>query len=196
MGYQFHCPQGHLLEADPATIGQPTICPICGVPFLVPAPVASPVPTLPVPAAPLASPLVASAPGPAPVIGPQAGSHAGRSDAPSAEFAWSPARGSRPKRASQVEFATESDEPLHIPCPNGHELEVPREMLEQDALCPTCQLQFRLRAKDSIEHKRRQREAYERRQHKLGQAWLNWSVTIAVIVILGLLVLLALRAGK
>jgi hypothetical protein len=120
----------------------------------------------------------------------------GGSAAVAAEFAWSPARGSRPKRAGQVEFTADSDEPLHIPCPNGHELEVPREMLDQDALCPSCQIQFRLRAKDSIEHKRRQREAYERRQYKLGQAWLNWSVAIAVIVILGLLVLVALRAGR
>jgi hypothetical protein len=85
---------------------------------------------------------------------------------------------------------------LHIPCPNGHELEVPSEMLEQEALCPTCQVQFRLRAKDSVEHKRRQQEAYERRQHKLGQAWLNWSVGIAVVVVLGLLALIVVKMSR
>lgn len=88
------------------------------------------------------------------------------------------------------------DELLHIPCPKGHELEVPLDMLEQEALCPTCQVQFRLRAKDSLEHKRRQQEAYERRQYKLGQSWLNWSIGIAVVVVLGLMVLIALKMSK
>ena len=37
---------------------------------------------------------------------------------------------------------------MHIDCPNGHEMEVPREMLNQDALCPKCDVQFRLREKD------------------------------------------------
>ena len=106
-------------------------------------------------------------------------------------------RDGQPQRtAGPAASPTKQEEFLHIRCPNGHELEVPTEMLEQEALCPTCQVQFRLRAKDSVEHKRRQQEAYERRQYKLGQAWLNWSVGIAVVVVLGLLTLIGLKMSR
>ncbi|MCA9165999.1 MAG: hypothetical protein KDA62_23590, partial [Planctomycetales bacterium] len=78
----------------------------------------------------------------------------------------------------------------HIPCPNGHELETPADMLGQDVLCPHCNVQFRLREKDSVEYKRQRREESIRRERKLGNVWLNWAITIAVVVVLGLLILI------
>jgi hypothetical protein len=38
MPYQFHCPQGHVLQAEMSMIGQLLQCPMCGTGFLVPAP--------------------------------------------------------------------------------------------------------------------------------------------------------------
>ena len=85
---------------------------------------------------------------------------------------------------------------LHIPCPNGHELETPLEMLGQDVLCPHCGAQFHLRRKDSIEYKRKREQDLEQREHKLGKAWLNWAVVIAVLVLLGLILIIATSSGK
>lgn len=75
---------------------------------------------------------------------------------------------------------------LHIPCPNGHELETPLDMLEQEVLCPTCNAQFRLRKKDSREYKRKKAETEMIKEIKTGNLWLNIAIVAAVLV--GLLV--------
>ena len=73
---------------------------------------------------------------------------------------------------------------LHIDCPNGHELEVPREMLDQDALCPKCDVQFRLRETDSVEYQRKKQVEMETRERRVGNAWLNWTIALGIIVVL------------
>ena len=94
-------------------------------------------------------------------------------------------------------FAAAPPEPrlLHIPCPNGHELETPEEMLGQDVLCPFCGEQFNLRFKDSVEYKRERAAERERREIKTGNLWFNSAVIIAVIVVLGLAILIGLTIG-
>jgi hypothetical protein len=84
---------------------------------------------------------------------------------------------------------------LHIPCPNGHELETPREMLGQEVLCPYCEAQFRLREKDSVESKRRRVEDQKRQERQLGKAWFNWAIVAVVIVIIGLAFLIFSSSG-
>lgn len=83
---------------------------------------------------------------------------------------------------------------MHIACPNGHELETPREMLGQDVLCPHCNVQFRLREKDSVEYKRRKAQEIERRDRKAGQMWLNWAIVAAVLVVIGIVGLIVLSS--
>lgn len=84
---------------------------------------------------------------------------------------------------------------LHIPCPNGHELEVPPEMIGQDVMCPHCSAQFLLREKDSVEAKRRKREELELKDYKAGKTWLMWAVIFAVLVVIGLVIMIAVSAG-
>jgi hypothetical protein len=79
---------------------------------------------------------------------------------------------------------------LHIPCPNGHELETPVEMLDQEVLCPQCNIQFRLRRKDSVEYKRKKELQEKIRLEKAGNLWLNVAIAAVVIVVIGLLALL------
>ena len=81
---------------------------------------------------------------------------------------------------------------LHIPCPNGHELEVPPEMLGQDVMCPHCSVQFLLREKDSVEAKRRKQEQLELKDYRAGKTWLMWAVIFGVLVLIGLVVMIAL----
>ena len=97
-----------------------------------------------------------------------------------------------PATEEQAASVTTEPEPpaepelLHIPCPNGHELETPLDMLEQEVLCPTCNAQFRLRKKDSVEYKRKKEEADRLKEIKSGNFWLNMAIVAAVLV--GLLV--------
>lgn len=264
MSFQFQCPQGHLLEGQPAQAGQQINCPMCGILFIIPAPL-SPGPSGPAPAPgrppgpypvtpPAPAPSAPSAPypggppsppappgGPAyPPPGPPASpqSYAGQPapypgqpapypgqpaasgaapsfppsphpgppapEPPSAPQAAAPDPQWQPHQsfeqiaeqagggAAQAEAAAvePEEELLHIPCPNGHELESPRDMLGQDVLCPHCDVQFQLREKDSVEAKRKRRHEREARDRKVGNLWLNWAIVIAVVVVLGLLVLI------
>ena len=75
---------------------------------------------------------------------------------------------------------------VHIPCPNGHELETPMEMIGLEVLCPYCKAKFKLRNQDSFEFKRQQ--AIE--DAKRSRLWFNIAVVTATAVVLGLLVMM------
>lgn len=81
---------------------------------------------------------------------------------------------------------------VHIPCPNGHELETPFDMLGQEVLCPHCGAQFRLRNEDSREYL----EKLEKRERERGKFWFNWAVTAAILIGGGLLVMVAVALSK
>lgn len=83
---------------------------------------------------------------------------------------------------------------LHIACPKGHELEVPADMLDTEVLCPQCSAQFTLRARDSVEHRRRREEQEKLRDEKMNKFWLNFSIGVAVLVVLLLLTLMVMSA--
>lgn len=165
MAFQFQCPQGHLLEGDEAQAGQTCQCPMCGMAFIIPAPL-----TAPEPAWHPASEQPKAPDVPIPQFGPGA-----------------------PTPAPEVEQAPPL---LHIPCPKGHELEVPPEMLNEDVMCPHCGEQFRLREKDSVEFKRKQQEDEERRIARAGKLWFNWAIVIAVGVVLFLGFLIAVGGSQ
>ncbi|MCA9221503.1 MAG: hypothetical protein KDA71_14330 [Planctomycetales bacterium] len=168
MSFMFQCPNGHVLEGDPAHAGQQCQCPTCGILFIIPPP-------------PAPSPSAAS--GWTPQFGP-------RENAPAPFQVGGHPGAEAPSFTSPAPAEPEPEKLYHIPCPNGHELETPADMLGQDVLCPHCNVQFRLREKDSVEYKRQRREESIRRERKLGNVWLNWAITIAVVVVLGLLILI------
>lgn len=205
MSFQFLCPQGHLLEGDPSQAGQQCQCPTCGMLFIIP----------PAPAQAAANPFGApqqnpwetqqpspfGAPGQQnPFAGQQSpfgGQPGGFADpqagAAGPDFAMAAAQAQAPTGPDP--FAAQEPRVFHIPCPNGHELETPEEMLDQDVLCPQCQVQFQLREKDSTEYKERMAREQERREEKSAKVWLNWAVAIAVIVVIGLGVMIAMSSA-
>ena len=83
---------------------------------------------------------------------------------------------------------------LHIACPSGHVLEVPPEMLDTEVLCPHCSVQFRLRAKDSVEHRQRREEAEVLRDAKTNKFFYQFAIGVAVVVGLLLLTLTIMSA--
>lgn len=237
MAFQFTCPQGHLLEADPSFAGQQCTCPHCGMLFIIPPPPAQTAPLAPMmqpgPMAPL-GPMVP--PGPMPQPGPMAYAppmpqpgpmlHAPPMPQPgtmlAAPMAQAPPMmpagpmpgpapiGPAPSALPQVgpnfptqpieavPAATKPAEPelLHIPCPNGHELDTPREMLNQEVLCPHCGEQFLLREKDSVEYKLKKQKDLEAKELRRGKLWLNWAIAIAVLVLVGLVALILATSGS
>jgi hypothetical protein len=91
------------------------------------------------------------------------------------------------------DLAPKGPELLHIPCPNGHELETPPEMLDQEVLCPHCQAQFTLRRKNSVEFKRQEEEARIIKEVKMGNAWMQGAIIAVILIVLGLGTLLIVR---
>lgn len=178
MAFPFLCPQRHLLQADESEVGHQMQCPYCGVVFVVPPPVPGsaldPAPPTP-PASPESGPQAHDFPGVR--TEPRAGQAPGAVAADPAEF----------------RLSTAADLPIvHIVCPNGHSLETPQEMLGQEALCPFCQTQFRLRLEDSAEYREEKAKEKALREIRAGQLWLRWAITAAVVVAFGLIVLMLL----
>jgi hypothetical protein len=73
-------------------------------------------------------------------------------------------------------------EVLHIPCPNGHELETPVDMLDQEVLCPHCNAQFKLKRTNSVEFKTKKEREEKLRLEKTGNLWLTWAIVAVVLV--------------
>lgn len=180
MAFQFLCPQGHLLQGHESQAGQRCKCPYCSIEFIVPAPAGMPQPEAPA------------------EVQPGYGEHGA-----GGYFAHETG-GSPEEEAPAIHVGPETADPalivsslpaseqspiLHILCPSGHQLETPREMLGEDAMCPYCQTIFRLRFEDSIEYRQRIEEERERREQKIGQAWMYWAIAIAVVVVLGVITL-------
>jgi hypothetical protein len=101
-----------------------------------------------------------------------------------------------PGGQSYLPGVEQAPELYHIPCPNGHELETPPEMLEQDVMCPHCGAQFRLRQKDSVEFKRKRQEEQEKKDAKSGKFWLNMAIVFGVLILIFIVVLFAMQLGK
>ncbi len=172
-----------MLEGDDSQGGLQTQCPLCGVAFIIPVPAAQP-------AAPVYPQQFPHGPGTAPEHGAQSETAYPAEPEPAAE----PESPAPPVRdlSSELEqsgvaqppsdFSAEDFPPtvLHIPCPNGHELETSVEMIGEEVLCPHCKAQFVLREEHSVEYRQKQ----ERLEQRRAQFWVNWAIAAAVIVVL------------
>ena len=103
--------------------------------------------------------------------------------------------GAKDSAAGEIVDVTKSETLFHIDCPNGHQLDVEREMLEKTALCPHCNVKFKLLERDSVEFKRKEEIREEQHERKVSSTWLNWAVAISVMVVI-FLVALALLWNK
>ena len=177
MAFQFLCPNGHLLESDESQIGQESTCPTCESRFLVPQSDPATAPTSD--SADIGERTVARPPKP--------GQPFPSIDTSSSATATELAPSGLPDSRQHV---------IHIACPNGHELETPREMIGEEALCSHCGAQFRVRFEDSREFRRERERQRERKELQLGRTWMHWAIAVAVAVILGLTILLAATVSQ
>ncbi|MBX9788805.1 MAG: hypothetical protein K2Y37_07800 [Pirellulales bacterium] len=188
MAIQFRCPceQAKLLEADESLVGQAIQCPYCEMQFLVPAPA---------PVAPAQQPrgTRSSAGG----TGQSLPKHGGSSRS-SAAWEGSPRQaGTLPEAPSAPAITTGTPQLLpgempgvvHLACPSGHELEVPRELLGTDIACPVCGVEFRLRREDTDEYRAEKHAERERKEQQFGRKMMNFSIVVAVLVVLAILIM-------
>ncbi|HEV3137159.1 MAG TPA: hypothetical protein VGZ26_04630 [Pirellulales bacterium] len=183
MTFQFLCPQGHLLQGDEAHMGMQCQCPQCGTAFIIP--------TVERPVHSAAEDLIAPSKGPtvnldlAPEFDPAAENKARHQPPPDeakanldfGEFA-----------VGELGAAVAQESFLHIPCPNGHELETPLDMIGEQVLCPHCKAKFRLKREKSIEYLREQ-EIIDR---KRARFWFQLAIVVASFVGVLLLAMIAL----
>jgi hypothetical protein len=200
MTFQFLCPQGHLLQGDEAHMGMQCQCPQCGTAFIIP--------TVEQPSAPGSQPIV---PGSVDDLIAGVPSDLGGFEHPVLpESPRAPARtepepskpetrkSKRQKSApgnnvnelalSELGQAALAETFLHIPCPNGHELETPLDMIGQRVLCPHCKVQFRLKREKSIEYQHEQ-EIIDRQRARF---WFQLSVVVGTFVVVMLLALVVM----
>ncbi len=171
MTFQFLCPQGHLLQGDEAHMGMQCQCPQCGTAFIIP--------TVEQPGRSEVDDLIAPVPGfETEPIGPFEGP-----DGPASADSEIPdqapsAADSETFAVSELGSAAAAETLLHIPCPNGHELETPLDMIGQRVMCPHCRVEFRLRREKSIEFLHQQ-ELIDRKRAKF---WFQLAVVVGTFV--------------
>lgn len=189
------------MQGEESQAGQQCKCPYCESVFLVPSP-AQPAP---------ADPWASAPPTAAPPASGQGGYQGPIYEEPGAEAAAESPQEGFPGIHTAPGFLSggaPADGPslaelpgagqqniVHVLCPSGHQLETPREMLGQDAMCPYCQVQFRLRFEDSVEYRQEKAEERERKELKKGQAWMHWAIAVAVVAVLGVFLLIYLAAS-
>lgn len=197
MGFHFFCPQGHILEAEIEQVGQAAVCPFCGTEMLIPAPLNQPTAASSQEDSRQAS---VNVPTESALLG-----H-GQEDAIGGEVRGSPSFASvsglsvepgafelsaGPEPAIGVSLgAEESQSVFHIPCPNGHILETPADMLGTPVMCPMCQTTFEPQYEASGEYRRKREEMAAAAAARAARFWLQLAIGAAIIVLGGLIMLI------
>jgi hypothetical protein len=189
MTFQFLCPQGHLLQGEEADMGMQCQCPQCGTAFIIP--------TVERPSYSSSDDLTAMPPG-MDDLEPEPREQAVEAEVqagPAAETALDAGVEPREMDFGQADAAVgglnaaiAAESFLHIPCPNGHELETPLNMLGQRVMCPHCRAEFTLRREKSIEYQHEQ-DLLDRRR---AQFWFQAAIAAASVVGLALLIMIVL----
>jgi hypothetical protein len=184
MTFQFLCPQGHLLAGEEAHMGMQCECPQCGTAFIIPTVDASGQPVAHVESEP-DPPAEIEVEIPEPIDALSQLEDAAKTTSPVVIEESGDVLSETIADGQTIEEVL-----LHIPCPNGHELETPPEMIGKRAKCPHCGAEFRLKRELSVEYFRQQ-EILERRQEKF---WFQLAIVAAgfvVVVVLAMIIIVA-----
>jgi len=200
MPFPFFCPQGHILEAEIEQAGQAAACPFCGTEMLIPPPgnrkwqAESPPRGADQsqsdhdPAMAATSPLEIAPDG----VGD--GMPMGTSGlASAAEMGPDASAGEQSAFAGIVtgsSIGETTDEVLHIPCPHGHVLETPPDMLGTPVMCPICRTTFEPQYELSQEYRQKREEMAARASERAARFWLNLAIGAAILVLGGLIMLI------
>jgi len=200
MPFPFFCPQGHILEAEIEQVGQAAACPFCGTEMLIPSPGnRTQQAELPPRGADQSQPdhdpaMAATSPlGIAP-DGVGDGMPMGTSGlASAAEMGPEASVGEQSAFAgiaTGLSSGETTDEVLHIPCPHGHVLETPPDMLGMPVMCPICRTTFEPQYELSQEYRQKREEMAARAAERAARFWLHLAIGAAILVLGGLIMLI------
>jgi len=198
MVFHFFCPQGHILEAEHEQVGQPAACPFCGIEMFIPAPLDHPSTGKPstvelIQTFPSGGPALSLTEGPSEQTDTEIPANTGIQASIPEENT----------RAGQVEQSLVLEAPrgissraepsqgvLHIPCPLGHILETPPEMLGMAVMCPMCQTTFEPQYEASQEYRQKREEMAAKAAERAARFWLQLAIGTAIVVLGGLIMLI------
>ncbi len=209
MAFQFFCPNRHLLQANEDQVGQICRCPMCQTEFLIPSPTGQPLPSqqpIPVQPQPSAtnSPASTASSGNEPFSFNKSAKSKdgfqflGQQEASPAEPVGvdvNEANAAESNGASKAGFKltdVDNDPILHSVCPNGHILEIEREMIGETALCPYCQTPYKISLERTVEFLEKKKRQAELEDNKLAKFWSQWAIVAAVLAGIFIIVMVAL----
>lgn len=79
---------------------------------------------------------------------------------------------------------------FRIPCPNGHILDVDKEMLGERVQCPVCHAVYDLQLENSLEYIKEKKEEDELEEARLGKIWIQRAIIAGILVLLFIIVLI------
>ncbi|NMC21349.1 MAG: hypothetical protein GYA33_13135 [Thermogutta sp.] len=220
MQFHFFCPTGHLLQADERHVGQAAVCPYCNTMLRIPpAKTASPAVDAAAPRtefedAPSEPPEASFDAAPRPEeetlpmeVASDEGAVAALREEEAADHRRRAADAATAERRSgsaetvfgdqpPLESAAEGRGAVHIPCPAGHVLETPQDMLGSDAMCPFCGQVFRLELRNSLEYRQEEEQRAAREAERAARFWLRCAIAAAIVTVGGLILLIVLTAQR
>ncbi|MCR5164986.1 MAG: hypothetical protein K6C40_13275 [Thermoguttaceae bacterium] len=79
---------------------------------------------------------------------------------------------------------------FRIPCPNGHVLDVDKEMLGERVQCPVCHAVYDLQLENSLEYIKEKKEEEELEEARLGKIWIQRAIIAGILVLIFLAMLI------
>ncbi|MBQ6106648.1 MAG: hypothetical protein IJK97_00440 [Thermoguttaceae bacterium] len=92
--------------------------------------------------------------------------------------------------ATKKKKKAEELDQFKIPCPNGHILEVDKEMLGERVQCPVCHAVYDLKLENSLEYIKEKKEEDELEEARLGKIWIQRAIIAGVLLLLFLIILM------
>jgi hypothetical protein len=118
-------------------------------------------------------------------------------EAPRAAADDQPPGGLREAEAAPLDVnEIQTEVPLHIPCPSGHTLEVTRDVLGKEVMCPYCRKRFLPLWERSLEYRRQKAQIRVREENQLGRIWLSGAIVAAIVVLAAVIAMIVSIAGQ
>ncbi|MCR5163971.1 MAG: hypothetical protein K6C40_08140 [Thermoguttaceae bacterium] len=92
--------------------------------------------------------------------------------------------------ATKKKKKAEELDQFRIPCPNGHVLDVDKEMLGERVQCPVCRAVYDLKLENSLEYIKEKKEEEELEEARLGKIWIQRAIIAGILVILFIIILI------
>ena len=92
--------------------------------------------------------------------------------------------------ATKKKKKAEELDQFRIPCPNGHVLDVDKEMLGERVQCPVCRAVYDLKLENSLEYIKEKKEEEELEEARLGKIWIQRAIIAGILLLLFLIVLI------